>query len=209
MSLAETVPLEVVVIDTKKRVVPLPAKMCGGKKRQGEGTCKLTAGYGTSHLGYGKCKFHFGSTQSNVKHAARLKIADELDELRTMGEEIPIEPTAALASVMNRSAGKIAWLELKIATLRDDELTQFTGSGEKPGVWLQMHADESERLAKFAKMALDAGVNERAVTLVEEQGRLINMLLHNVVNALELTPEQQERAPGIVRQQLLALPVAT
>jgi hypothetical protein len=43
---------------------------CGAKKRSG-GTCSQPAGYGTDHVGTGRCKFHGGSTPNGKKAAQR------------------------------------------------------------------------------------------------------------------------------------------
>lgn len=45
-------------------------KRCGATTRDG-GTCKLKAGQGTDHPGYGTCKFHGGNTRSHKVAAAR------------------------------------------------------------------------------------------------------------------------------------------
>ena len=45
-------------------------KVCGATKRQGDKTpCKKPAGWGTSHVGFGSCKLHGGSTPASTKHA--------------------------------------------------------------------------------------------------------------------------------------------
>ncbi len=36
-------------------------KFCGAKKRSGPGTCRLPAGWGTSHVGEGYCRKHCGN----------------------------------------------------------------------------------------------------------------------------------------------------
>lgn len=56
---------------------------CGGKLRGGrEGTCTRPAGWGTKHVGTGKCKLHGGSTGSHQvaaqRAAAKEHVADEL-----------------------------------------------------------------------------------------------------------------------------------
>lgn len=40
------------------------SRYCGAKKRQGEGTCKRPAGWGTEHPGTGRCKLHGGNNRS-------------------------------------------------------------------------------------------------------------------------------------------------
>lgn len=80
-------------------------KLCGAHRRQGEGTCRKTAGWGTSTPGVGYCRLHGGSTPTQVKRArevavekrvrvelARLDVAavdDPLAELRALGPPDP------------------------------------------------------------------------------------------------------------------------
>lgn len=45
-------------------------KRCGAKTREG-GECKLKAGQGTEHPGYGRCKYHGGNTPAHKAAAAR------------------------------------------------------------------------------------------------------------------------------------------
>jgi hypothetical protein len=59
--------------------------ICGSKKRTG-GVCRLHAGWGTNHLGVGRCRKHGGSVPSHVKSAAG-------DELRILlGKPVEINP---------------------------------------------------------------------------------------------------------------------
>lgn len=48
---------------TDRRRLPL----CGAKKRTGEGTCTRPAGWGTDHVGTGRCKLHGGCTPRHSK----------------------------------------------------------------------------------------------------------------------------------------------
>lgn len=45
---------------------------CGAKKKQGPGNCAQKAGWGTDHVGQGKCKLHGGATPR--KHGRYSKI---------------------------------------------------------------------------------------------------------------------------------------
>lgn len=57
---------------TERSVVTL----CGATRRQGDKSpCKRPAGWGTSHVGFGTCKLHGGSTPDSTKHAAKLRAA--------------------------------------------------------------------------------------------------------------------------------------
>lgn len=48
---------------------------CGGKRRQGMGTCTQAAGWGTSHPGQGRCKLHGGSNP--IQHGRYSQISRE------------------------------------------------------------------------------------------------------------------------------------
>lgn len=61
--------------------------VCGAQKRdETEDTCQLPAGWGTDHVGQGRCKFHGGA--SPVKHGRYSKIErDEISDLISEFEE--------------------------------------------------------------------------------------------------------------------------
>lgn len=63
-----------------------------------------------------------------------------------------------------------------------------------------------DRRAKFAKLCADAGVERRQIELKEAQAQLLAQCINGLLNDLGLTAEQAERAPGLVRQHLQALP---
>ena len=47
---------------------------CGANKRQGEGTCRRPAGWGTAHVGVGRCKLHGGKTPTQEAGAHRTEL---------------------------------------------------------------------------------------------------------------------------------------
>lgn len=181
---------------------------CGARGKTTGKPCGREAGWGTLHPGFGQCKYHGGSTAVGGVHAARVEAQQVLDKMPILGGIVLTDPNAALLMLIGRSAGMIGWLELKIQTLEIGQLTQGSGLDGMgptiPAVWIKIHADERDRLARVSKMAIDAGVSERTVQIAEEQGLMIARLLQGVLRDLQLTAEQAERAPGIVRQYLLA-----
>lgn len=62
-----------------------------------------------------------------------------------------------------------------------------------------------ERMAKFSKMAADAGIAEREVKLAEQYGDLIGQFIGRVLDGLGLSDEQQAKAPELVRRHLTSL----
>ncbi len=54
-------------------------------------------------------------------------------------------------------------------------------------------------------MSLDAGVNERRVRVAEGMAASLAPVLKAIFDQLRLTPEQQKRAPEILRKNLMLL----
>uniref|UniRef100_A0A6M3LG37 Uncharacterized protein n=1 Tax=viral metagenome TaxID=1070528 RepID=A0A6M3LG37_9ZZZZ len=107
-------------------------QVCAGKKRDGSGgLCKKPAGWGTDHVGFGRCKLHAGSVPSACKAAERERalweqfLIDEIDpslkvirQLRDGGEVLPRDRIRAASwlveqarTLLEGSGGKF---ELKI-----------------------------------------------------------------------------------------------
>lgn len=69
----------------------------------------------------------------------------------------------------------------------------------------QLEAAERDRLAKFCKLAIDAGLEERRVRLAEEQGAVIVSVIEQVLAGLGLSVEQRSRVPLVVPAALRAI----
>lgn len=200
------------VIDLNK---PQGAK-CGTRKSDGT-PCKMPAGAGTDHLGFGKCKYHGGNSAALKQHAAREAAAFRM---QAFGTPIDIDPGTALLQEVRRSAGIVQWLGEVIAQFTTgldleggarearDVVQALGGQGRAAAVWVDLYFRERKNLAQTAKLALDAGVAERQVQLQEEQGRLLAMVIQGVLGDLNLTVDQRTAAPGIVRRHLLAIEAA-
>ena len=76
---------------------------------------------------------------------------------------------------------------------------------QTPSVWIEMYQTERTMLARVCKMALDAGVNERAVRVAEAQGELLAQVIKAILGDLDLSKKQQAMVGGVVRRHLMAL----
>jgi hypothetical protein len=56
-----------------------------------------------------------------------------------------------------------------------------------PHTWIRLEQDALDRLARFAKMAVDAGVAERQIRIAERTGMRIAAALDEAVTPLELS----------------------
>ncbi len=192
---------------------------CGADKRSGEGTCTRGAGWGTDHPGLGHCKLHGGSTPNGIMFAAQMEVA-------VMGAPIDIEPHEALLTCVRIAAGEVAYSTRMIEGLKHDEAvgrlmessekTYSTDSGEvtyfedrdkgpELHIWIRVRQKCVGELAKYSKMAIDAGVEERRVALAERWGDQLALVLQGILNDLRLTPAQRKSAPEIVRNNLAVL----
>ena len=182
---------------------PSGDRKCGTIKSNGE-PCKQAAGLGTDHFGWGKCKFH-GGTSPALKIAAQREMAKE--SVRVLGLDIKIDPSRALLEELWRTAGHVQWLRDKLDELTGgDDMIYLTEHGYKPRAFLDIYQRERSHLAKVASMALAAGVAERQVKIAEEQGALVAMAIKAILGDLGLNEEQAAAAPGIVRRHLSAIP---
>lgn len=165
---------------------------CGATKRNGE-PCKLPAGHGTPSK-FGRCKLHGGATPSHVKHARKLEASAAV---QTFGLPREVDPEVALLEEIHRTAGHVAWLGQKVASLDEDEVAST--------VWHEIYAQERGHLARVAKGAIDAGLAERRVRIAEAQGQMFANALTGILRDLQLSPLQQEMAGIVVRRHLMAL----
>ena len=101
-----------------------PSKTCGADKANGMGPCKLQAGAGTDHPGWGYCTTHGGNTQAGKKHAARLQGRHILEArkhewVKFGGDRNDpairnLTAEQALLEEVRRSVAMVRWLEEQI-----------------------------------------------------------------------------------------------
>lgn len=70
---------------------------------------------------------------------------------------------------------------------------------------VELEAQERDRCARFAKLALDAGIAERQVRLAEQQGALVASAIDRILDALGLSAEQRALVPQVVPRELRAV----
>jgi hypothetical protein len=189
----------------------------GKKERDNPEYCDKTAGWGTDHPGFGRCKFHGGNNPGGRKNGAMLMAAAEV-EMYGLPEDI--DPLQALEDELARTAGHVAWLRLQIGQViewdPDDPdfenkqtLIGPVGGGQggypeyKPHALLQLYRAERKHLVEVAAICIKVGIDERRVRLAEGQGGMIAMALKGILEDLGVADHPD--APQIVRKHLLAL----
>lgn len=172
-------------------------RTCGAKKRGG-GVCAQPAGYGTEHLGFGKCKHHGGGSPTHLANAAKKQAV-------LMGAPVEINPLDALIWCIKLTAGEVEFCTQQLEILGKEEWLEHTLVGKQIHVWAKERQKAVDRLAKFSKDALALGIAERAVRLAEQYGSSLAKYTKGLLDDLDLTAEQQKKAPLIVRKHLALL----
>lgn len=178
----------------------------------GSPLCMNSAGARTDHLGAGKCKFHGGTTVfGNEKGKALLSDIRARKSLKALGHPLEVDPVDALLHLVHESAGNVAFLggrvsDLGFAVVGDVMALSREGDpvavSEEARAIVRLYNEERDRLAKTAKMAIDAGIAEREVRLLEDQAAMIVVVLKAVVARLALPPEDQTRALAYLSDEL-------
>lgn len=193
---------------------------CGATRKQlreGEttpGKCTRPAGWGTDHVGSGRCKLHGGSSPAGKKFAQKQQAVKARD---TYGLPVDIDPADALLQEVHRTAGHVAWLGAVVAQLRKGDLgwgvTKVKLGGDdygttyesKHNIYLGMYNQERKHLVSVTSAAIKAGVEQKRLTLETQRAELIVTMLGDIFDSLDLTPEQATKLEELVPKALTAI----
>ena len=162
-------------------------QVCGAKKRKG-GTCTQKAGWGTDHVGYGRCKNHGGSTPPGARAGAK---AAALAYAQTHYGTVDVHAEDSLLMCVRDTAGAVAFFKAQTAELDENDLLK----DGKLHPWAQYQREATADLARYCKMALDAGVAARQVQLAERMGRLLAAAMERALSVIDdLDAKARQRA---------------
>lgn len=164
---------------------------CGAKTKAGT-PCKRVAGWGTDHLGYGGCRRHFGATPNGRTHAIREQAAAEAMKL---GMAVDTDPAEALLLCVQLAAGEVGFLRRSVEDLEDQEALD-----NHPRA--RAFRDARDTLARHSKLALDAGIEERRLRMVEDMGQRVATVLRLITDEIELSPDQELRLRAAMARHL-------
>jgi hypothetical protein len=168
---------------------------CGADKKHSGGKCGNPAGFGTTHLGIGRCKFHGGTTRTHVKSALK-------EEAVLMGCPKDMNPVDAMIWCIRITAGEVEWLTERISTVEEKNWIEDTVIGKQVHLWVRERKEAQQRLFKFSREAIALGLAERAVKMAEMYGETLAKLLNGVLTDLQLSKKQRALAPTVIRKHL-------
>lgn len=185
--------------------------------KRGDGRCSKPAGWGTAHPGTGTCRLHGGAVPTH----ARSNAVPQLEML--VGFRVPnVKPHDALLMCVRIAAAEVSYYSHQIAQLEESDVvgrpTKEAIAATKDvwdivdlqmpqemNIWIKARASALDRLAKHSKLAIDAGIEERMVSIAENVGNRMAMAIEGILNQLDLTPDQIRKAPQAIRSQLMLL----
>lgn len=181
--------------------------------------CSKNAGYGTSHVGYGNCKFHGGSSPNGVTSGQRMMIKEESDAMvvkeaqlpKTLGERLstpgPIAPPEVevlkLAGEMKEWTGVMRERMSELSTL---DITDAAGI-EHARALVELYERAIDRYSELIQFMIKIGVRERVVAIQEQQGQaLASLVLSLITNPqLNLTAIQIDLARTLFSERARAM----
>jgi hypothetical protein len=208
--LPEAVVMPRAIRDLDALAEPLPARrpraICGAV-RKGKGLCRRRAGEGTDHPGVGRCATHGGNSPAGIKAAAVIVGEGSILSGKTvMGVPVEMDPADALCKCVALAAGEVAYCTAKVQALDHADMIETDHRGRRQmHLWIRERRKCMDRLARFAKMALDAGVAEREIALAEAQAEMVASVLTAVMDEVGLTEKQRERLQEVLPRHLYAL----
>lgn len=119
-----------------------------------------------------------------------------------IARQLEISPWEALLLAVKRAAAWTMFYESKMAEAVDDDDLAPGGSHRH---WVEDAERVNDKLAKYSKMAVDAGVARMLVEQARTEGETIARVLNAALGAAELTDDQEAKIRAALRHALLAL----
>lgn len=165
---------------------------CGGKKRQGEGTCTQAAGWGTSHAGTGRCKLHGGSTPTQEAGAARIELERTVRRYLDNPDAEPMrDPGDKLLRLASRIEAAVDAVGDRVNMLTEVSVQTIAG-GEQVKAEVQVWDKLLGRLHAILVDIQKLGLMDREVKLAEQQATMLSAALRDMVAEARLRLDLNE-----------------
>lgn len=155
-------------------------------------------------------------------------------ELASANMDTPYEdPIQTLLWLVSTSAQAVRWLAERMAELDTPDVTDPAPLADVVGIdedgqpimrqpWAKLYGrtntgdlgphplwtkwnEERDRLARYSKMAVDAGVSERMVRIAEAQGVAVASVVIEALTELNLPPDVRSRAQVIIGEKFRSM----
>lgn len=185
---------------------------CSKRVKGGGSEC-----HGSRIAGLDKCRMHAGQ-RSEVAKAKGVAVS----AWTALSGQVSVSATEAVLGMLQMS-----WLRVHLYAQLLQQQVDAAGAdgpgglvgettGASPGIGLyatgeairglaQLEAQERDRCVKFAKTAHDMGIAEQQISIAEQQGTLFADAFFRILDALDLSVEQQAKAVEVMPRELRAI----
>jgi hypothetical protein len=121
-----------------------------------------------------------------------------------IAQALDISPWEALLLAVRRAAAWSAFYEMKLAEVpdNDDDALRPGGTAYE---WVLAAERTTQAMARYAKMAVDAGVAAMLVQQARNEGTQIAQVFNEALGSVDLTNDQEIALRSALRRALLAL----
>ena len=162
------------------------------------------------------CRAHGGRAPQVQRAAARrLAVAEARDVVRGLGIMVDADPLDVLLDMVREAAGNVAAYRLAIDGLGvhvgpdgvATDAVDHEHAYHPPDVHIlvKMYDSERDRLTRYAKICLDAGVDERRVRVAEGDAQRLATAVARALDRVGLTGEQRGLLRSAMAEELRAL----
>lgn len=169
-------------------------ELCGAKTRAGT-PCTRVAGWGTEHVGVGRCRSH-GGASPNAEAAGAVELARR--EMVVMGEPLDIEPHEGLIHCIRLAAGHLKYVTDERMKL-DSPFVQ-TMFGPQPNHWITLEQQCMDRLTGYVALAEKLRIDEKRIRAARVEAEPLRDLLGPMLR--ELGVFDDPRTPEIVARHI-------
>lgn len=178
---------------------PVPGLLCPATDQKYSSwpvePCTWLAGRGTDHEGIGLCRKHDGYRNKGARRGAILMAMLFADEMQ-------VSPWEALLSQVRLLANQVRWLRYRVEwaeTMDGADAIKPDGSGWH---WVCLLEARGDRLAKVAKMAIDAGVAQALVSQINLEADHMAQAAIATMDKLGIYGAQREEALDFMAGEL-------
>jgi hypothetical protein len=200
---------------------------CTKQRSKGRGVC-----HGVAIRGTDACRIH-GGVSKKVAHAqgaARISAWSAVgDAANAVSAPMAVLGVLQMSWLRLAAYGEILRRQAtgSVDSQDDQELTdagdgligfRYGAAGKEGHIYavseearalVKLEGEERDRVVKYAKTAHDMGISDKLISLAERWGDVVATRIALMLDALELTAEQNEKVPELIQAHLGSIDVNT
>lgn len=177
---------------------------CGGKLHKRDGTCTQPAGWGTDHVGVGRCRKHLGNTPTVAKSAERERLENEARDALARLDVVPVEDP--LTELKKLAGQALTWRDAIAEQV--NKLTSIrygTKQGEQLRAEVALFERALDRCERVLVSMARLNIDERLARISEARGKLMTQVLLGALADAGLGAEVLDAVrPAMARRLRLA-----